>query len=98
MSDDRAMSDEAPPTSFPPLEDDVTLISPPGEKTDEEVAIGHAVDRLAERYPKVPRDHIVDLVHQRHLEYTGAPVRDFIPVLIEHDVKRELATETAPQV
>ena len=75
------MSDEAPIPAAP---------------TDEEVAIDHAVDRLAERFPKVPRDRIVDLVHQRHIDYTGAPVRDFIPVLIEHDVKRELAAEVIP--
>ncbi|CAM5487883.1 three-helix bundle dimerization domain-containing protein [Leifsonia shinshuensis] len=75
------MSDEAPTPAAP---------------TDEEVAIDHAVDRLAERFPQVPRDRIVDLVHQRHIDYTGAPVRDFIPVLIEHDVKRELAAEATP--
>lgn len=90
------MSDEASPTSLPHLDDDVTLVAPPGEKADEEVAIGHAVDRLAERFPKISRDRIIDLVHQRHLSYTGAPVRDFIPVLIEHDVKRELAAEVEP--
>ena len=75
------MSDEAPT---------------PAASSDEEVAIGHAVDRLAERFPTVPRDRIVDLVHQRHVDYTGAPVRDFIPVLIEHDVKRELIAEVQP--
>ncbi|QNE35464.1 three-helix bundle dimerization domain-containing protein [Leifsonia shinshuensis] len=75
------MSDEAPT---------------PAASNDEEVAIGHAVDRLAERFPTVPRDRIVDLVHQRHVDYTGAPVRDFIPVLIEHDVKRELIAEVQP--
>jgi hypothetical protein len=48
------------------------------------------------RLGAVPRDRIVDLVHERHLDYTGAPVRDFIPVLIEHDVKRELAAEITP--
>ena len=68
----------------------------PAAPTDEEVAIDHAVDRLAERFPTVPRDRIADLVHQRHVDYTGAPVRDFIPVLIEHDVKRELAEEVRP--
>ena len=91
------MSDEAPSTSLPNHEDDVTMVAPPGEKADEEVAIGHAVDRLAERFPTVPRDRIIDLVHRRHLEYTGAPVRDFIPVLIEHDVKRELLADVEPQ-
>lgn len=91
------MSDE-PAASVPHLDDETTTAAPPGEKADEEVAIGHAVDRLAQRFPRVPRDRIVDLVHERHLDYTGAPVRDFIPVLIEHDVKRELAAEVEPQV
>ena len=67
-----------------------------GTATDEEVAIGHAVDRLAERFPAVPRDRIIDLVHERHLDYTGAPVRDFIPVLVEHDVRRELLADPGP--
>jgi hypothetical protein len=90
------MSDEAPPNSSSRLEDDATLVPPPGGKNDEEVAIGHAVDRLAERFPAVPRDRIIDLVHERHLGYTGAPVRDFIPVLVEHDVKRELLADPGP--
>lgn len=90
------MSDE-PAASVPPLDDDIPAAAPPGEKADEEVAIGHAVDRLVQRFPLVPRDRIVDLVHERHLDYTGAPVRDFIPVLIEHDVKRELAAQVEPQ-
>lgn len=68
-----------------------------GAATDEEVAIGHAVDRLAERFPAVPRDRIVELVHERHVDYTGAAVRDFIPVLIEHDVRRDLHAEVDPQ-
>lgn len=90
------MSDESA-ASVPHPDDHITTAAPPGEKADEEVAIGHAVDRLAQRFPRVPRDRIVDLVHERHLDYTGATVRDFIPVLIEHDVKRELAAEVEPQ-
>jgi hypothetical protein len=72
------------------MSDEDSTTAPPG---DEEVAIDHAVDRLAERFPHVDRDRIVELVHSRHREFTGASVRDFIPVLIEHDVKRELAGE-----
>ncbi|WP_426622995.1 three-helix bundle dimerization domain-containing protein [Leifsonia sp. McL0607] len=90
------MSDEAAPTSLPQLDDDITLVAPPGETADHEAAIDHAVDRLAARFPMVPRDRIVDLVHERHGDYTGAPIRDFIPVLIEHDVRRELAAEVEP--
>jgi hypothetical protein len=62
---------------------------------DEElVAVEHAADRLAERFPGVPRDRIQQLVQERHEEFSGAPVRDFVPVLVEHDVKRFLLSET----
>lgn len=72
------------------MSDEDSTTAPPG---DEEVAMSHAVDRLAERFPHVPRERIVELVHDHHRDFTGAPVRDFIPVLIEHDIKRELAAE-----
>lgn len=62
---------------------------------DELVAVEHAASRLAERFPNVPRDHIERLVHERHVTFEGAPVRDFVPVLVEHDVKRVLVTEMA---
>lgn len=61
--------------------------------SDEDIAVAHAAERLAERYPHVPREHIDELVEKHHEEFEGAPVRDFVPVLIEHDVKQELNAE-----
>ncbi|MFF2050201.1 three-helix bundle dimerization domain-containing protein [Leifsonia sp. NPDC058194] len=61
---------------------------------EELVAVEHAASRLAERFPRIPRDRIEQLVRERHEEFSGAPVRDFVPVLVEHDVKRQLASET----
>lgn len=58
--------------------------------SEEDIAVEHAAERLAERYPDVPRDRIDQLVEKHHEEFDGAPVRDFVPVLIEHDVKQEL--------
>ena len=64
------------------------------KKPDEEdIAVEHAAERLADRYPEVPREHIDELVEKHHEEFEGAPVRDFVPVLIEHDVKQELKAE-----
>ena len=62
-------------------------------RSEEDVAVEHAADRLADRFPEVDRDRIDELVEQRHQEFDGAPVRDFVPVLVEHDVKRELRAE-----
>jgi hypothetical protein len=58
--------------------------------SEEDLAVEHAAERLAERFPDVPRDRIDALVEKHHEAFDGAPVRDFVPVLIEHDVKREL--------
>ncbi|MDR6973005.1 three-helix bundle dimerization domain-containing protein [Leifsonia shinshuensis] len=62
-------------------------------ENDEDLAVEHAAERLADRFPEVPREHIEELVEKRHEEFDGAPVRDFVPVLIEHDVKQELNAE-----
>ena len=63
-------------------------------QTDEEdLAVEHAAERLAERYPEVPRQRIDELVERHYEQFDGAPVRDFVPVLIEHDVKQVLNAE-----
>ena len=61
--------------------------------SEEDIAVERAADRLADRYPQVPRERIDELVEKHHEEFDGAPVRDFVPVLIEHDVKQELNAE-----
>ena len=63
---------------------------------DESVALTHAVDRLSDRFPDVPREDIDRLVQEHSEEYDGAPVRDFVPVLVEHDVKEELREGPSP--
>ena len=63
-------------------------------QTDEEdLAVEHAAERLAERYQEVPRQRIDELVERHYEQFDGAPVRDFVPVLIEHDVKQVLKAE-----
>ncbi|WP_348786540.1 hypothetical protein [Leifsonia sp. NPDC080035] len=59
--------------------------------SDEElIAVQHAADRLAERFPDVARERIDELVRTRHAGYAGAHVRDFVPVLVEHDVRKDI--------
>jgi hypothetical protein len=65
----------------------------PQNDSEEDIAVEHAAERLADRFPEVPREHIDELVEKKHEEFDGAPVRDFVPVLIEHDVKQELNAE-----
>ena len=64
--------------------------------TEEETrAVDEVVERLAARFPDVPRDHVQAVVHEEHHELTGNPIRDFVPVLVEHDARERLRSEGA---
>lgn len=54
-------------------------------------ALGHVVDRLADQYPDVPREHIEDIVQQEHRSLDEGRVRDFVPILVEHAAKDRLS-------
>lgn len=58
---------------------------------NEEVrALGHVVDRLADKYPAVPREHIEEIVQQEHRLLDTGRVRDYVPILVEHAAKDRL--------
>ena len=65
---------------------------------NEDAAIHHVVDRLTSRFPSVPPDDIEARVAEVHESFDDAPVRDFVPVIVEHDVKAQLREEgNAPE-
>ncbi|WP_374199806.1 three-helix bundle dimerization domain-containing protein [Arthrobacter sp. SO5] len=49
------------------------------------------VDRLAERFPAVPRSSIEDAVREEHHALDSGRVRDFVPVLVERAAKARLS-------
>lgn len=53
-------------------------------------ALGHVVDRLADKYPTVPREDIEDIVQQEHRSLDAGRVRDYVPILVEHAAKERL--------
>jgi len=58
----------------------------------EDQAVSHVIDRLAEKFPDRPRSLIEEVVsEERHL-LDDKPLRDYIPVLIEHGAKSRLRT------
>jgi hypothetical protein len=63
------------------------------DHAEEVRAVGEVIDRLAGRFPDLPRDHIAAVVEAAHLELEGNPVRDFVPVLVEHTAKKRLKQE-----
>ena len=67
--------------------------------TEEEArAVDEVVDRLAARFPGVSRDHVAAVVGEEHLELEGNPIRDFIPVLVEHGARERLRVEGATPI
>ncbi|WP_243077196.1 three-helix bundle dimerization domain-containing protein [Microbacterium sp. SS28] len=65
------------------------------ETPDEDAAIADVVDRLAERFPTLPRERIAAAVAESHARFEGAKVRDFVPVLIEREARALLEQPVA---
>ncbi|MBX0299336.1 hypothetical protein K2F54_05020 [Cryobacterium sp. 1639] len=62
----------------------------------EDQAVSHVVDRLAEKFPAQPRSVIENVVtEERHL-LDGKPIREYVPVLIEHGAKARLRESAEP--
>jgi hypothetical protein len=63
---------------------------------NEAAAVEHVVERLTDAFPSVPAKVVADTVTEIHDEFADAPVRDFVPVIVEHDAKdklREIASD-----
>ncbi|MGC5169037.1 three-helix bundle dimerization domain-containing protein [Micromonospora sp. DT81.3] len=58
----------------------------------------NVVDRLAARFPTLARDHVAEVVDEEHERLNGARVRDFIPLLVEHEATERLRLEADPQL
>lgn len=62
---------------------------------EEAQALDRVVDRLAERFPGVTRAQVAAIVAEEHLELEGNPIRDFVPVLVEHEARERLRASGA---
>ena len=60
---------------------------------DETQAIDQVIDRLAQRFPTLEREHIAHVVEDEHGQLDEGRVRDFVPVLVEKAAKRRLKKE-----
>ena len=57
---------------------------------NEDAAIEHVVERLTDQFPTVPAEVVEETVAGVHDGFDEAPVRDFVPVIVEHDAKEKL--------
>lgn len=56
------------------------------DPAEESRCLDRLVGRLGERFPDIPPQVITEAVAESHRGFGGAPIRDFVPVLVEHEV------------
>ncbi len=62
----------------------------------ETTAIENAIVSISADFPGVPRERIAELVEAEHLRFSGRPIRDFVPVLVESRVRDRLRASLQP--
>jgi hypothetical protein len=61
----------------------------------ESKALEQTAERLAKLFPQVDSAHVRQLVREVSSAFQDAPVRDYVPVLVEREVKHRLREEVA---
>ena len=56
----------------------------------EQTIIDALVVRLTHRYPTISESTVSSVVRDVHARYDGRPLRDFVPLFVERNAKREL--------
>jgi hypothetical protein len=56
----------------------------------EQTIIDELVARLTSRYPNVPAATVSTVVWDIHSRFDGSRLRDFVPLLVERNAKKEL--------
>jgi hypothetical protein len=59
---------------------------------DEAKSLDRVVVELGQRFPGVPKSVVERLVADRYREFDGAPVRDYIPVMVKREAKESLTS------
>ena len=63
------------------------------DKDEEDTKVERVAERLETRFPDVDPAHVVEIVEEEHEKFEGRPVRDFVPVLVEHEARERLEAE-----
>ena len=62
----------------------------PMRVTEELRALAVVVNRLVEKFPKVPEEQIEDVIQQERRSLDSGRARDFVPLLVEHSARDRL--------
>lgn len=57
---------------------------------DETSAIEKVISDLNSKFPHVPKQVVAGVVRQRYALFLGAPIRDYIPVMVRREAAEEL--------
>lgn len=60
---------------------------------EEDAQVRHVIERLAVRYPAVPLAEVEQAVFALQVRMENAPVRSFLPILIENKARDVLVTK-----
>jgi hypothetical protein len=60
------------------------------DNPDEVKEMAGIIERLSRQFPAVPEAEVADLTHAAHTVMDGRPIRNYVPVLVERDVKDRL--------
>jgi hypothetical protein len=63
-------------------------------RSEEERAIGEAVERLMKLFPDLSPDTVERAVAESRPEFDGNPIREFVPLFVERSAKHRLRTLT----
>lgn len=60
-------------------------------QTNEQARIAQLIERLADAHSDVPSEQITLTVHDALAGFSGASVREFVPLLVERHARQQLA-------
>ncbi|MBN9618745.1 MAG: hypothetical protein J0H43_03315 [Actinobacteria bacterium] len=56
----------------------------------EQAQLAGIIERLVARFPEIGRDELEDLVRGKYTDFDRAPIRDFVPILVERQADLSL--------
>jgi hypothetical protein len=57
---------------------------------NEAEAISRITRRLQQQFPELPAEAVEAIVNGRYHAFDGRPIRDFVPILVEHAAREDL--------
>ena len=60
-------------------------------------ALAVVAERMRDRFPNLPPDIVDAAVARFHREYDGRPIREFVPLLVERQVREHLSRSIPAQ-